>query len=82
MVTIFFLIGVLMYVILAFVIVYHLHTYTLNKKLARRTIVFFGIVTVLLIVMQLVLFIRVKNIMSETERDTHVNVNTDTFEVF
>ena len=48
--------AILVYIIVAMVIVYHLHTYTINKKLARHAIWFFIVITVILIVAQVVAF--------------------------
>ncbi len=45
------------YGVIVWVIIYHLKTYTINKDLARTAIRFFSMITVVLVVIQIVLFV-------------------------
>ena len=78
MITIFFSISILVYIILSWMIVYHLQTYTIDRYLARRAIIVFSVVTVLLVVVQAVLFLRVEGVVRNTMTDTQ----TDAFSTF
>ncbi len=61
MVDIIFLISLVVYGILTWVIVYHLHTYTINKKLAHHAIIVFVFTTIILVLAQFILFIVVRD---------------------
>ncbi len=78
MITILFAISVLVYVILSWMIVYHLQTYTIDKRLAHRAIVVFGVVTVSLIVVQSIFFLQIESV----ARNATKNTRTDVFSTF
>lgn len=56
MFTILFATVLLVYIVTSVVIVYHLHTYTINKSQARQAIIAFAVIMVILIIAQVTMF--------------------------
>lgn len=78
MIGIFLLVSFIIYVVLSWMIIYHLQTYTIDKILARRAIIIFITVTIFLVVVQLILFMRIESMTI----DAIESVRTDAFGTF
>ncbi len=78
MITIFLLISIIIYIVLSWMIVYHLRVYTINKALAHRAIVTFVSVTIILVIIQVALFLRVETVAYDVLEETR----TDAFGTF